>query len=357
MSRRVDAMPLGTFLRRTADVALDTGLLLFAALVALALHFGLGIVLSGSLALIVPAIIAIVFATSALIKYATLATRAVALGHDVPAADHAVFDYFRYHWAFAPWVALIILAATGWAVRYYLGTIAFAGYLLVVLPMLPAVIAVICVNTNLLTLLRIGELLRVIRILGVDYLKILAGWLVILALGVVIPLDGYLAVLLLCVQLLWLFTSTGVVLYHHYLPLGIPVERLPAAERAQRRESAAILRERQAALDEAYGYFSRGNEVGGLRRLQGYLEAHDDDDAWAWFADRTRGWESPRAFLLVAKNYLPRLLEAGNDGAALDLLVRCMQKDAGFSPRPEDRARSRALLEGHAFAERAAQWR
>ena len=275
----------------------------------------------------------------------------------MPAADNAVFDYFRYHWAFAPWAALVILAALGWGVRQYLGQLAFTGYLLIVLPLLPAAIAVICVNTSLLTLLRVGQLLRVIRILGVDYLKILAGWFVILGLGVVLPLEGYLAVLLLCAQLLWLFTSTGVVLYHHYLPLGIPVERLPADERVQRRADAATLRERQAALDEAYGYFSRGNEPGGLKRLRTYLEAHDDHDAWCWFADRTRDWESPRPFLLVAKNYLPRLVAAGNDGEALALLVHCMRIDPDFAPRPEDRARLRALLEGHAFADRAARWR
>lgn len=360
-------MPLGLFLRRTGAVALDPALLLFAALVAFVLDFGLGAV-QGTI-LLVPGLIAIAFATSALTKYATLVTRAIALGHDVPAADHAVFDYFRQPWAFTPWVVLAVIAVTAWGLSQWPGPWAAGAALLLLLPLLPAIIAVTCVNASLLTLFRLAALARVIRILGSDYLKVLGGWAAIIAASHILPVGGYTAfgfvlpvaeypsALLFCLQILWLFTSTGVVLYHHYLPLGIPVERLPADERAQRREDAAVRRERQAALDEAYGYFSRGNEVGGMRRLRRYLEAHDDHDAWAWFAERMRDWESPRAFLLVAKNYLPRLLEAGNEGAALELLVQCMQKDPDFSPRPEDRARSRALLDGHAFAERAARWR
>ncbi|MEO0615952.1 MAG: hypothetical protein AAFY69_07420 [Pseudomonadota bacterium] len=97
--------------------------------------------------------------------------------------------------------------------------------------------------------------------------------------------------------------------------------------------------------------------MGGLQRLCGYLEAHDDYDAWGWFLDRMRDWESPRPFVLVAQNQFPRLLEAGDRGAALSLLVECMKRDTDFSPRPENRARLRELLEGHPFAERAARWR
>ncbi len=360
-------MSHGAFLRRTGEVALDPAILLFCAFVAFVLDFGLGV--AQSRFYLVPGIIAIVFATSALTKYATLVTRAVAFGHNVPAADNAVFDYFRQPWAFQPWLALAALFALTWAIGREFGSNVQAVWVLLLAPLLPAIIAVICVNTSLTTLFRVAELTRVIRILGSDYVKVLVGWAGIIALsfclpvgvyvafGFVLPIGDYLSALLFCLQILWLFTSTGVVLYHHYLPLGIPIERLPAEERAQRREDAAILRERQAALDESYGYFSRGNEVGGLQRLRGYLEAHDDYDAWAWFADRTRDWESPRAFLLVAKNYLPRLLEDGNNGAALDLLVQCMQKDTDFAPRPEDRARLRELLSGHAFEERAARWR
>lgn len=355
MTARVDAMPIAAFLRRSAEVALDPALLLFAALVGFLLHFGLGLLTSRVLFVI--GIIVIVFSTSALTKYAALVTRAIALGHEVPAADNAVFDYFRHLWAFTPWLALCLLYAVGWLIDRAAGAFWLIVYLAVVLPMLPAIIAVISVNTSLLTLFRVAALLRVIRILGVDYVKILASWLLILSLDLWLPLGGYLLTLLFCLQILWLFTSTGVVLYHHYLPLGIPVERLPAEERAQQREGAVITRERQTALDESYAFFSRGNEVGGLQRLRSYLEAHDDFDAWAWFLDRMRGWELPRPFLLVAQNQLPRLLESGDDGAALSLLIDCMKRDPDFTPRSDVRARLRKLLTGHPFAERASRWR
>ena len=287
----------------------------------------------------------------------------------MPAADNAVFDYYRQPWAFAPWLAIAAVGALGWWLHRAAGPLAATVYLAVVLPLLPAVIAVICVNANPWTLFRIGELVRVIRILGTDYLKILAGWLAIVvaghvlpvggyvAFGYVLPVGGYLSALLLCLQILWLFSSTGVVLYHHYLPLGIPVERLPVDERRRRQRDANVARERQQAIDEAYGYFSRDNEVGGLRRLRTYLELNDDAEAWGWFMDRMGDWESPRPFVLLARQYLPRLLAAGDDGAALELLIRCMRKDADFSPRPEDRVRLRQLLTGSPWAQRAQRWR
>ncbi|MEM1439081.1 MAG: hypothetical protein AAF545_05445 [Pseudomonadota bacterium] len=355
MIDRVDAMPVGAFLQRTVHVALDTALLIFAALVGFLMYFGINALQSP--VTFVPGVLVLVFTTSALTKYAALVTRAVALGYEVPAADNAVFDYFRALWAFTPWLALCAIGGLGWALNAWLGIVALVVYLALVLPLLPAIIAVISVNASLLTLFRVGELTRVIRILGVDYLKIVVSWFVIISLDLVLPISGYLSVLLFCLQILWLFSSTGVVLYHHYLPLGIPVERLPADERQQKRDDAALNRERQSALDEAYGYFSRGNEVGGLQRLRGYLDAHDDFDAWSWFLDRMRGWELPRPFVLVAQNQFPRLLEAGDRGAALSLLVECMQRDPDFSPRPEHRARLRELLDGHPFAERAARWR
>ncbi|MEO0615951.1 MAG: hypothetical protein AAFY69_07415 [Pseudomonadota bacterium] len=233
MIERIDAMPIGVFLQRTVHVALDTALLIFAALVGFLLYFGLGAIQSKIT--LVPGVIAIVFATSALTKYATLITRAVALGYEVPAADNAVFDYFRNLWAFTPWLALCAVGGLGWVIDKGLGAAALTAYLLLVLPLLPAIIAVISVNASLLTLFRVGELARVIRILGVDYLKIVASWLVIVSLDVIFPITGYLSVLLFCLQILWLVSSTGVVLYHHYLPLGIPVERLPAEERRQQR--------------------------------------------------------------------------------------------------------------------------
>ncbi|MEL6199348.1 MAG: hypothetical protein AAFR09_03970, partial [Pseudomonadota bacterium] len=180
MIDRVDAMPVGAFLQRTVHVALDTALLIFAALVGFLMYFGINALQSPIT--FVPGVLVLVFTTSALTKYAALVTRAVALGYEVPAADNAVFDYFRALWAFTPWLALCAIGGLGWALNAWLGIVALVVYLGLVLPLLPAIIAVISVNASLLTLFRVGELTRVIRILGVDYVKIVVSWFVIISL-------------------------------------------------------------------------------------------------------------------------------------------------------------------------------
>lgn len=355
MSRDTDRMTIGQFLARTFDIVLDPAPLLFCALVGLILSVGLNLL--DSRVFLVPAIFMIVYSTSALTKYTTMLTRAVALGHPVPAASDVVFDYLRHYWAFAPWVALLLLGALGYLVNETLGSVGLWLFLALTLPVVPAAIAVICLTSNLLTLFRYRELLRVIRLLGWDYVKVLAGWAVMIGVGALLPGYGYPTVLVLCLQLLYLFSSVGVVLYHHHQAVGVPVERLPKDERLRQRAEQALNRERQQVLDEAYGYFSRGNEIGGLRRLQSYLEQSSGDDTWDWFIDRMRGWETRRPFLLLARNYLTRLVEHDRDARAVELLLACMQLDPDFAPLPEVRATLRAKLDGHPFAERAARWR
>ena len=363
MSGAAGAMPVRAFLTQTTRVACDLAIVLFCALIALPMTFGLSLVSSPMPVFLAPGVLMLVFATSALMKYATLVSRALALGNVVPSAESAVFDYLRSLWAFAPWLALVMLNGIGIATWHYLGNTGLVAFLVLALPLVPAAIAVISVNRSPLSVFRIPSLLHVVRVLGSDYLKILIGWALIGLFGEWLRTHGalgmsYLAVLTGCLQIMYLFTSTGVVLFHHHRALEIPIERDTREARDAAYLQAGILKERRNALNQAYVFFSRGNNVGGLARLQQHFAEHgDDDDTWRWFLGEMRGWENRQPLLLLARNYLTRLLRAEDKSEAFRLMVECIETDPGFAPHPEDRAAARALMSERGYADAAARWR
>ncbi|MEL6869275.1 MAG: hypothetical protein AAFO81_05700 [Pseudomonadota bacterium] len=355
-----NAMSTGAFVRKTLSIAFDPAVVFFCALIAFPLTFGLS--LSGSLQWLVIAVFLIVYSTSAIMKFATQVTRALALGQTVPSAQNAVFDYFRMSWAFAPWLSLSMLAALGAVVGLKLGDTALIVYAALVLPLVPAIIAVVSVNCQPLSMLRLPELLKVIAIMGVDYLKLLACWALIALVELVqpflpvsMPLLVHAFVFLL--QMMLLFVAAGVLLFQHRVALDIPVEREEKHIRQQWQRDAAVLSERRSVLGRAYVFFSRGNAPSGLECLRDYLREHDDDDSWQWFLDEMRGWEQRNPHLMLARNYFSHLVANDDRAGAAQLLLTCMSIDKDFAPHPHDRGYARRLLDGHAFAPLAEHWR
>ncbi|MEO0575867.1 MAG: hypothetical protein AAF004_10420 [Pseudomonadota bacterium] len=353
-------MPTNEFLRKTTEVAYDPAIILFCGLISLPLTFGITVL--DTLAFLVVAIMMILFSTSAIMKYATLVTRALALGQPVPRAESSVFEYFSMLRAFAPWVSLTLLFAIGLIINMELGSAATWFYAIVVSPLVPAVIAVVSVNMQPLSMFRLPGLFKVISIMGADYLKLLACWaLTILPEALrwspVPDLPLFFVCMLVLLQMMLLFVASGVLLFHHRDALGLPVEREEKSVRMQRNEDAITLKERNNVLGLAYTYFSRDNAVGGLKCVRDYLQAHDDHDTWQWFIDRMHDWESRQPMLMLSRNYFSHLVAADERAKAADLLLSCMTVDQGFTPHPDDRAYARALLSGHAYAPLADNWR
>ena len=161
-----------------------------------------------------------------------------------------------------------------------------------------------------------------------------------------------------CIQILFVFVSTGVVLFHHREPLGIPIEKDTREARTAAYEHANVIKERRTALDQAYVFFSRDNSLGGMQRLQSFFDNHAHDvDAWPWFVDEMSGWESTQPMLMLARNYFAHLLEAQRDDEARELLLRCLRIAPQFAPHAQHRAAARQLLQGYPEAELAQRWR
>ncbi|MEM6819493.1 MAG: hypothetical protein AAF578_11960 [Pseudomonadota bacterium] len=358
MSR--EPLPLITLLRDTAELVLDARILLFAALISFLLAFGFAAVMSP--VTMVPALLVLIFATSALFKFTTIVTRSLALGLPLPSAESAVFDYFRSVWAFSPWAVFIAYNALLIFIGSSVSEVLAYGLLFLSAPFIPAALGVMAVNGSPWGFLNLKGLLHVIGVLKLDYLKIILIWFVAGLIAAWLRSQGgfgagMLSLLVGVLQTFALFVSTGLVFYHHHAALGIPIERAPLEERMAQQAYQAVERERQTALDQAYAFFSRDNSVGGLQRLKSYWETHPEDpQALPWFLDKMKTWERYEPALLFARNYLAVLLAEGREKEATRLLLWCLSVDQRFMPDAPERAAARALLEGYDEAEIAARW-
>ena len=95
--------------------------------------------------------------------------------------------------------------------------------------------------------------------------------------------------------------------------------------------------DRVRVLNHAYGFASRGNRDGGLQHIYNWLlEDPDPDSAWPWFFEQMLGWEDTYPGLLLAQQYLGRLLEHGDKVAAVKLMMRCRRVNDRFRPLSAD---------------------
>ncbi len=358
MSR--EPLPLKTLLRDTAELVLDGRILLFSGLIAFLLAMGFSLVRSQFT--MVFGIIILIYATSAFFKFTTIVTRSLALGRSLPAAESAVFDYFRSLWAFSPWLIFVFYNLLLIAIGAEFGENAAIAYLLLTAPFIPAALGVMAVNGTPLGFLNLKGLLHVIGVLKLDYLKIILIWFVAGLVAAWLRSQGgfgagMLSLLVGVLQTFALFVSTGLVFYHHHAALGIPIERAPLEERKAQQALKAVERERQMALDQAYAFFSRDNSIGGLQRLKSYWETHPEDpQALPWFLDKMKTWERYEPALLFARNYLAVLLAESREKEATRLLLWCLSVDQRFMPDAPERDAAKALLQGYDEAEIAARW-
>lgn len=335
------------FFQRLAECLLDTAMLFCTGLLAILLTWALGLINSHFLMVI--GFFVAVFATSALLKYATVVTRSLALGQEVPVPDSAIFDYFRNAWAFAPWFGLLAVNVVGLFLWQTLGTATAVIFVLVLAPLVPAGIAVAALTRRFWLMFHVPGLVRVVRALGPDYWRILVTWLALALFGAVLRGQGgfafsFLTVWVGCLTLMAVFVATGIALFHHHEALGIPVERKSREDRQQQAEDAALLRQRRQVLDQAYGYFSRENRIAGLQRLKHYFEDNPDDDAgWDWFINEMFQWEDRTPGFALARNRFAHLAERDDEDAARALLMQCRGIDADFEVHPQDRVYARSL--------------
>ena len=115
------------------------------------------------------------------------------------------------------------------------------------------------------------------------------------------------------------------------------VEPADASEPDPEKVLEGETRERLRILTHAYGFASRGNRDGALAHIYDRLASDPDPDgAWPWFLEQMLAWDDPFPGLLLAQQYLGRLLEFGDEVAAVKLMLRCRMLDDRFRPLSPD---------------------
>lgn len=100
---------------------------------------------------------------------------------------------------------------------------------------------------------------------------------------------------------------------------------------------AGLESERIKVVNHAYGFASRGNRDGGLEHIYDWLlKDPDPDAAWSWFLDQMLRWEDTYPALLLAQQYVGRMLEHNDRVAAVKLMLRCRFVNVDFRPLTAD---------------------
>lgn len=233
-----------------------------------------------------------------------------------------------------------LLIATFLGVGGALGSVLGDGWSMTVdvlgMAVLPAVIAIEVVTGSFAEALHPRNIAAMIRRLGPGYAIVMAiaaacGWL-----AQWIALDAaHLALLLriALLMLLWLvlFSTLGGVIHERRFEIGFEPERSP--ETTQRRQVAALQRERDRFIDQVFAEYRAGSSTNAWASIQRHVgQGAGSLTEYEWLYPRVAAWENPALANRVAQELLTLLLECQRNGDAVKLARDRLRADARFRP-------------------------
>jgi hypothetical protein len=201
--------------------------------------------------------------------------------------------------------------------------------------LLPASIAVLGLERNILKALSPMALVRMIQGLGMVYPAVLAliacglvGAALLERLDLWLPLQVGIAMLVV----LSMFSVLGGALYERRNELGLETRRSP--EHAMERQRREDLRQSEAMVTHAYGQMRAGSHAKAWEELQGWLASRGDSPAdYRWLCDRLSAWHDTRYPNRLTEEHVEKLLRLRHDGQALDAVVYRLRQDPSFRPK------------------------
>lgn len=303
-------------------------LLLFVALIALAGMaglFGLWLMIA-----VVPAFL----------RYLTMIAEARARDEE---ADPPGIEYFTLvgnGWTLFPVVPVLVMAYIIAELGQAFGALPAILVALGFAALLPAIIGVLIITHSPIQSLNPRAIQRFIRGCADDYWYAPAtAVLVVLVPSILSFLPTWSQVVAEVYALTAFFAVTGAVTRGADLigDVDIPGANEPEIDKVLEFQQG----QRVKVLNHAYGFISRGNRDGGLSHIYDWLARDPDpDDAWTWFFDQLMRWEDSYPGLLLAQQYVGRLLELGDDVAAVKLMLRCRLINENFRPLAADLPRA-----------------
>jgi hypothetical protein len=201
--------------------------------------------------------------------------------------------------------------------------------------LLPASVAVLGVERNILKAISPGALARMVQGLGMMYLAVLALIACsVVAVKLLEQLDLWLPLRIGITMFLILsmFSVLGGALYERRYELGLDTQHSP--ELTAERQRRADLRQSEATVAHAYGQMRVGSHSNAWAVLQGWLASRGDSPAdYHWLSERLSAWHDPRYANRLTEEYVEKLLRLQQDGQALDAVVRRLRQDPSFRPK------------------------
>jgi hypothetical protein len=272
----------------------------------------------------------------AFLRYLTMITEARAQGRDASPPGIEYFSFVGNLWTLFPVIPVFLVAnlvsATGNAAGAVAATLLAAGFAMV----FPALVAVLVITHSPLQSIDPRALYRFIRRCGKSYWYAPAAAMLAILVPALLGSLPHLALSFVEIYLLVaVFAVTGAVTRGS--DLFREVELPDDAEPDEEKLMAGLARRRTGVLNHAYGFVSRGNRDGGLEHIYQWLvQDPDPDAAWPWFLEQMLRWEDSYPALLLAQQYLGRLLDNGEKVAAVKLMLRSRLFDETFRPLSAD---------------------
>jgi hypothetical protein len=231
-------------------------------------------------------------------------------------------------------IILLLAGVAYWVYRNF-GIAAAALFAIVSLLCLPASVAILGLEGNILKAINPLAWSAMIKGLGPLYLVVL-GLIAVCALIILaltrLDLWLFIRIALGMFGVLSIFSVLGGALYERRDQLGIHTWVSPEQEaEKQRKEDHA---QSEKLVHEAYGLMRADRHVDAWERLQRWLAEHGHAvDAYAWICDSVSGWDDPRYLTRLSQDHLERLLALKRTGEALTLVANRLSADPTFRPK------------------------
>lgn len=281
----------------------------------------------------------------AYLRYLTMISEARASGRDASPPGGEYFTLVGNAWTLFPVIPVLLFGWLSVETAQRLGPAAALVPALLGAAVLPAVIGVLVITHSPLQSIDPRAIVRFVRGCGVSYGYAPLAATLVIALPMMLDFLPAWATSLLEVYLLAAFFAVvGAVTRSAGLvdEVALPDDAAPDTDELR----AAEVADRTRVLNHAYGLASRGNRDGGLEHI--YTALRDDpdaDEAWRWYFAQMLKWEDNYPGLLLAQQYLGRLLAQGDDVNAVKLMLRCGLIDKAFRPLSADLPRAIAAAQ------------
>jgi hypothetical protein len=317
-------LPLLPHLLRPLRGGAAAVLIVFAVLLALAAQAGLmGIPLAFVL-------------TSWFFKYAYVLFDHTVRGFDEPPAlDYSMLNPLDEQRPLGQVLILVLIGAVVIFVRHMMGSTAAIIIAVAAGLLLPASVAILGLESNVLKAAYPVAWVRMVLGLGPLYalvLAIIGGYsLLIVMLGrweLWLPVQ--IAIYMFCI--LSIFSVLGGALYERRDQLGL--ETWASPERTEELRSRQDLRRSEKEVMDAYGQMRAGAHIDAWQRLQSWLTARGNaPDDYRWLCGRVAAWGDPRYITRLTEDYVDRLLTLKRTGEALDVVAARLADDPSFRPK------------------------